>query len=203
MEKIHPKIKELWERYKRNVAALVGLVVIAGFIIATYGSCQVNKKEDVPRLARPDLEIHRLTLKPMPYPTSNGSQSVALQFFIPIRNEGDTTAYNIDIKKKVLVLPRGTFDLTDASLQTRYTNAPFDLQPRETIQDSIFIDESPAGMEEVRKGEKPITLEYEIYFYADKKSKKDPYVYKYKIPYSKGRFQYDKVDKNVKRLIDS
>ena len=206
MGNIHPKIKEVWEWLKRNTGAVVAItaiiMVILG-ILTLFFSCQANRRDEVPGSRRPELEIHRLSLKPMPYPTSDGGQSVALQFFIPIRNEGNTIAYNIDIKKKVLVLPRGTYDLTDDSLQTVYTNSPFDLKPRQTIQDSIFIDENPANMEAIRKGEKEITLEYEIYFYADKGSKRDPYVCKYKIPYSRGKFQYDKVDKSIQRLIDS
>jgi len=207
MGNIHPKIKEVWGWLKHETGAVVAITAIVTVVLVILGlffSCQANRRDEGLGSRRPDLEIHRLSLKPMPYPTSDGGQSVALQFFIPIRNEGDATAYNIDIKKKILFLPgrASTYDLTESSLQTLYTSSPFDLKPRQTIQDSIFIDETPEGMKKIRKGEKSIILEYEIYFYADKRSKRDPYVYKYKIPYTKGRFQYDKVDKKVLHLID-
>ncbi len=146
---------------------------------------------------KPDIKIKAVFYKSQIYPDSPTTQSEALNFFIPIRNEGDGTAYDVQIKKKVLDLVRGRFDLNTPSLKSVFTSTPFDLPPRQIIMDGIFIDENPTNMQKIMSGEKSITLEYEIRYYKDKVKRDEPFVYKYKNATIKGEFQDDGAEKSL------
>ena len=193
MGNIHPKIKEAWEWLKHNTGAVVATTAIIMVILGILGlffSYQANRKNG----GRPNLKIKSVYFKRLPY----GNQSLALRFYIPIKNEGNATAYNIEIKEKFINLVAKRVGLNDSSVQTKYTSSPFYIKPRDTIEDTIFIDESPAYMKKVERGDAEISLEYRILFYANKK-KDEPYEYQYRISYSKGKF-HDKKE-NLLHLV--
>jgi len=202
MKDVSKKFKLLWIQLKRNANAIIAICAIGALIISLYALFQGDHKEEKTYTSkRPNIKIKSVYLKTIPYRASDGSQSIALKFFIPIKNEGDITAYKVEIKKKELDLVRGDYNLDTPSLQTRHTSAPFNLKPGQMVEDTIFIDESPAYMQNVSNGEKTISLKYEICFYADSKSKSDPFVYKYEISFTKGQFQSDSVRESVHQEI--
>lgn len=195
-------MKLLWIWIKRNAVAVIAVCAVLTLVIYFFTSVQNNNKnEEIYISKRPNVRIKSVYFKTIPYQASADSQSIALKFHIPIRNEGDTTAYNIEIKKKELGLVRGHFALSTPALQTIYTNSPFDLKPRKTIEDTIFIDESPVNMQQVLSGEKSFSLKYEIWFYADKNSESEPFVYEYGISFTEGQFQSDSLYENVHQKI--
>jgi len=216
MKKIPQNLKLLGIWTKRNANAIIAVCGVAALIFSIYTYVQKNKvneetytsnvqknkvNEETYAPKRPNLKIKSVYLKTIPYQAIDGSSSVALKFFIPIRNEGDATAYNIEIKNKELDLVRGDYDLSEPSLMSVYTNSPFNLEPGEAIEDTIFIDETPAHVQQIFKGDESISLKYEIWFYANKKSKKDPFVYKEKVIFTKGQFKYDSAYESVHRKI--
>lgn len=173
-----------------SITAIVSVLLAIITIIISLHSCQqTNNNETTYTSKRPNVKIKSVLLKTIHYQEYNGPMSYALKFNIPIRNEGDATAYDVNIKRKDLGLVEGTYTLTTPSLQSIYTSSPFDLRPRERIEDIIFIDEAPAYMQKVMNGEKSITLKYEIRFYGDKKSKNEPFIYEYETEFTKGQFQ--------------
>lgn len=192
----------LWKWLKKNSAPIIIILMALGLIVSLCLPFLSNKTNEETYISkRPDVKIKSVYLKTNYYQEYNGPMSYALKFFIPIRNEGDTTAYNVEIKRKDLELVEGVYTLTNPSLQTIYTNSPFDLKPRELIEDTIFIDEAPAYMQKVMSGEESISLKYEIRFYADGKSKCEPFVYQYEIKFTKGQFQNDSVRENLNHEI--
>ena len=126
------------------------IIAILAFLSGTYFNCQqVNNNEGEYVSKRPNIKIKTPYLKIYPYATSDGGQSMALTFYIPIRNDGNVTAYNVEIKRKDISLVRGSFHLDNSSLKSEYTCAPFDLKPKGIIEDTIFIDESPTNMQKI------------------------------------------------------
>ena len=181
-EKLRVCYKFLTDFHKPIISATAIIGTILTLIILLR-SCQTSN--DVTYSSkRPNVRIKSVSIKQIPY---NGSD-VALRFYIPIKNEGDATAYDIEIKKKVLSLIRGTFDLTFEALQSPLTRAAFDLKKRAMVEDTIFIDENATLLQQVMSGEKSIFLDYVIYYYANNK-KTEPYIYEYKAKFSKGEFQ--------------
>lgn len=181
----------IWGWIKKNASVIVAICAIAGLIISIVTlipRANVNEK-GYTTPERPNIKIKSVYLKVIPYQESGETKSFALKFSIPIRNEGDATAYEVEIKRKELRLVRGQYDLKDSSLQTIYTSSPFYLTPSQTIEDIIFIDESPANMQKVMDGNESFLLTYEIHFYEDRKLKREPYIYEYQTKFSKGQFQ--------------
>lgn len=194
----------LWKWIKKNSVQLLVLIGILGLLIAAATYFLPNKSnETIYTSKRPNVKIKSIYLKTYYYQEYNGPMSYALKFFIPIRNEGDGTAYDVEVKIKDLELVEGLKNLSTPALQTIYTNSPFDLKPGEMIEDTIFIDEAPAYMQKVISGEKAFLLKYEIRFYADRKLKREPFVYKYEIKFTKGQFQNDTVRENLNWEIKS
>ena len=201
MKEILQKLKSSWISIKRNanaimaICAIVGLIISIISIIVLIPRTNSNEKVYVSEEGPPDIKIKSVRLTIIPYQEYNGSLSIALKFYISIRNDGDTTAYGVTINKKTLRLLRSEepFNLKDTpSLQTIYTSSPFNLKTSETIEDSIFIDESPTDMDKVMKGGGSFSLKYEIYFYnnkADEKLKRNPFIYEYETKFSKGQFE--------------
>lgn len=184
-------IQWLKEHAAVTIIAICTVITLPFFIYFGFRSEIAGSK-------RPNLRIKSVYFKPIPY---GGGQSLALKFYIPIKNEGNATAYNIKIKEKFINLVGKRVGLNDSSLKTKFTSSPFYIKSRKTIEDTIFIDESPANMKKVEKGDAVISLEYKILFYADKNSKDEPYEYQYKIPYTKGKFQDDKKYENLQHLV--
>ena len=207
MKDISQKPKSLWMWMKENanvIVAICAIVALVVSIVALIPRANPNEKGYVSK--RPNVRIKPVYFKTIPYQEAGGTKSYALKFFIPIRNEGDATAYEVEIEGKELDLVRGHFNFKDEpSLRSIHTNAPFKLESGKAIEDTIFIDESPTGMDQILNGKKPITVEYKILFYADKKPKKDPFVYEYKarISFKEGKFQYEIVHERMHQEISS
>jgi len=179
-----------WRKNANAIIAICAVISLAIPIIAFITRTNSNEiRYDIS--VKPNVKIKSVYLKVYPYQEFNGPMSDALKFFIPIKNEGDATAYNIKIIKKELRLVRSPepYNLDTPSLQTLYTSSPFELKSGETIEDNIFIDETPANVEKVLNGEESFLLKYVIYFYADKKSKTEPFIYEYETKFSKSQFQ--------------
>lgn len=187
-----------WIWIKKEHTAILVICAILTLAIGIHSCFKGNNQSEEASISkRPNVKIKSVYYKSILYQESPTSKSEALNFFIPIKNVGDTVAYDIQIKKKVLGLVRGTYGLENSALQTLYTSVPFDLEPRKTIVDTIFIDESPAYMEKIMSGEKSITLEYEIHYYGDKNKKNEPFVYKYKVSSNKGIFQDESAEESL------
>lgn len=181
----------LWQWATRNLRLLVGIFALIGFIII-YFILPVFNKPTYKILAdeKPNVKVMSVSYEGKVYQESPTTKSEAINFIIPIRNEGDGEAFDVQIKKKVLDLPRSTFDLSTSSLQTPITATPFDLPERKIVLDSIFIDDTPEHMQQVKSGKKLITIEYEIIYYSDK-NKKNGYIYTYKNFTTDGVFRED------------
>jgi len=188
----------LWIWIKRN-AVPIGLIgAFLGFITIYFLIPIFNKqKPEAFSNKKPNVKITSVSYRGQIYTDSPTTQSEALNFLITMRNEGDTDAYDVQIKKKILGLPRGTYDLKEPSLQTLLTGTRFDLPERKIATDSIFIDETPASMQRVRNGEIPITIEYEITYYGDKYKRIGLFVYKYKNSTTNGIFEEDTAEESI------
>lgn len=136
----------------------------------------------------PVLRVGIVTLNAAYYQESPETQSVILNFSIPITNKHGF-AQDIRIVKKNLNLIRGEYDLSERSLQSQYTKMPFDLSQGETVYDKILIDESPQNFAKYMRGEKTFTLEYEIHYKALPEVTKDTYIFHYKVALQKGAIE--------------
>lgn len=187
-----------WMWIKKEYKGILVICTIITLFISIHSCLKTNNQNEETSISkRPNVKIKSVYCKSTLYQESPTSQSVANYFVISIKNYGDATAYDVQIKKKVLGLVMGTFDLSTAALRTIYTIAPFDLEPRKAIGDTIFIDESPTNMRKIMSGEKSITLEYEIHYYGDKNKKNEPFVYKYKISSNKDIFENEKAEESL------
>ena len=174
--------------HSRGILATCAIITL---LALTIPSCfqKSRQSEETKHLGKPNVKIMSITYEGKQYQEYNGSMSEAVNFLIPIRNEGDGEAYDVQIKKKVLNLVRGTYDLSCPSLQTIFTATPFDLPERKIAVDTIFIDDTPKNMQSVSSGEKSISLEYEITYYGDKDKRNGKYLYTYKNFTTKGVFE--------------
>lgn len=185
-----------WIWIKKNSTGIMVILALVGLLIGIPQCFKRSEETDMSKI--PKVKIKSVSYKSHLYQESPTSQSEALNFVILIRNDGDTKAYDVQIRKKVLGLVGGTYDaLSIPALRTLYTIAPFDLKPRQAIADTIFIDDSPANMQKVMSGEKSITLEYEIHYYGDRNKKNGPFVYKYKISSNKDIFENEKAEQST------
>ncbi|MBU1808896.1 MAG: hypothetical protein KJ661_04995 [Candidatus Omnitrophica bacterium] len=191
----------LWIWLKNNAIQLTIIGAVCVWISATFLLPLFQNIYDkaVHANTRPNIKITSVTYKGQIYQESPTSQSEALNFFIAIRNEGDASAYDVQVKKKILKLPRGTFGLRTPSLQTPITNTKFDIPERKVAMDSIFIDENPTNMQDVRNGKKSIALEYEIIYYGDKNKRIGPFVYKYQNSTTDGIFEESTAKERIDR----
>jgi len=204
MKKILQGIKTIWpwiEKHASAIKAVCALTTLILFIVGGLFSCclKYRQSEQTYIARRPNIKVKSVYFKQYPYQQPDGSQSVALRFFIPIKNEGDITAYDVEIRKKEISIPRGHYNLSDSSLKSQYTSSPFDLKQRQTIEDTIFIDESPSDMQKISNGEESISLTYEIYFYADKRKNREPFIYEYKSSFNKG--ELESLYENVQQVL--
>lgn len=189
----------LWIWLKNNAIQLTIIGAVFVWLFATFLLPLFNNVyyKAVNTNARPNIKIVSVSYKGQIYQESPTTQSEAINFFIAIRNEGNANAYDVQIRKKILTLPRGTFNLKEPSLQTFLTNICFDLPERKIATDSIFIDENPINMEQVRNGKIPITLEYEILYYGDMYKRIGPFVYKYKNSTTNGVFEKETAQETI------
>lgn len=187
-----------WIWIKNNIVVLGCLGAIIVFLLNSFLFPLVNKQnQEILTSKKPNIKITSVSYKDQIYQEYNGPMSDAVNFFIAIRNEGDSNAYDVQIKKKVLGLPRGKYGLETPSLQTLVTNMRFDLPERKILMDSIFIDDTPANMQKVKNGEIPMTLEYEIIYYGDKNKRNGQYIYTYKNITTNGIFKEDTAEESL------
>lgn len=187
----------LWIWLKNNAVPLGIIGAIFVYLLSILFSFTGKHDQDMPISKKPNVKIMSVSFKGQIYQEYNGPMSEAVNFLIMIRNEGDANAYDVQIKKKVLGLPGGTYGLETPSLQTLLTATRFDLPERKIAADSIFIDDTPANMQKVRNGEIPITLEYEIIYYGDQNKRNGKYVYTYKNFTTNGIFKEDTAEENL------
>lgn len=200
MSDIFQKIENnrAWIFMKNNYAVLVLIGGFFAFIVVYFVLPNFNKKNPETVISgKPNVKIISVAYEGKVYQESPTTKSEAINFRIPIRNEGDGEAFDVQIKQKILKLPRGTFTKTTPSLQTPFTITPFDLPERKIALDSIFIDDNPENMRQVKNGEKSIAIEYEIIYYADK-NKKRGYIYTYKNSTTDGVFKEETAEESIR-----
>ena len=185
---LNNKIKNYWANFikslikHRTLIATICVMVMAVCAVITLvctvrGCCKNNIGETKAVFENPILGIKSPYIKIKPYGRGD-DKSVALEFHVPIRNDGDATAYNIDIKNKELKLVEKTLNLSDTSLRTKFTSSPFNIKPGDTVEDTIFVDESPLHMQLIYSGAREFVLKYKMQF-SDKRKKSAPYIYEY------------------------
>jgi len=180
----------VWKFLKNNAGAITALCAVLALIVSIVIPSMIrDEKTYTAGVRNPKVKIKSVRLKTFPYQDGSKSGSVALKFYVTIKNEGSAIAYDVDIMKKEIKLVRGHYNLDDISLQSMYTSTPFNLKPNEIIEDNIFIDENPEYLQKVLNGNKSFVLKYKIQFYADETQKKEPYTYQYESKFSNGKFQ--------------
>lgn len=187
-----------WIWIKNNIVVLGFIGAVLVFLLNSLLFPLISKhSQEMLANKKPNVKITSISYKGQIYQEFNGPMSEAVNFLIMIRNEGDANAYDVQIKEKVLGLPRGKYGLETASLQTLLTGTRFDLPERKIAADSIFIDDTPANMQKVRNGEIPITIEYEIIYYGDQNKRNGQYIYTYKNFTTNGIFKEDTAEESL------
>jgi hypothetical protein len=144
----------------------------------------------------PSIKIGGISFMARQYTETSDDKSIFARFQIPIENNSGGTAYDVEILKKELDTntPKGKIGLDHAdTMQTPLTQRKFDLFAGQIKTDTIYIDFAPQYFEKYQSGENSFTLEYEIRYRALEAIQKEPFIYRYKITYTKDGFQYDQL----------
>jgi hypothetical protein len=100
MNSYHKDFQKWLRKYHKEIAGLTGIGVLIVTIIGVALSLPSCRGEETYISKRPNIKIKSVYLKTIPYQAADGSQALALKFYIPIRNDGDATAYDVEIKKR-------------------------------------------------------------------------------------------------------
>jgi len=194
-EDLRPRVKYFWKSISL-ISTIFTLIVAVAVIIQ---SCDLHQQTEILKKQfeidhMPNIKIGATSLIATYYQASAEDRSVALRFIIPIENNSKATAYDMKILKKELALVRETYNSAETpSLKSTLTARDFDIPAGQTKYDSIFIDESTSNFEKVQSGEAVFSLEYKIQYNTLREIRKEPFIYSYKILYTKGQFQYNQV----------
>lgn len=96
-----------WIWIKNNIVVLGFIGAIIAFLFPLVNRQHQEMLTSTSK--KPNIKITSVSYKDQIYQEYNGPMSNAVNFFIAIRNEGDSNAYDVQIKKKVLGLPGGKY----------------------------------------------------------------------------------------------